>query len=167
MAAGLIAGALGALAAVLLSLPLHSPDDIFLNSLTIGVGASALAVAAGALWAALGRARLRVFEAAVGAGFLVTLVAALAGESLLSGLFAYAAPIAAVAFGAIGVLTPLIDARHAPAWSGAVALVVPLGLGAALVGQVDAERQALALPPTATATAATAVTATASAGKRA
>jgi hypothetical protein len=153
MAPGLIAGALGALAAVLLSLPLHSPDDIFLNSLTVGIGTGVLAVAAGALWAALGRARLRTFEAVVGAGFLATLAAAVLGESLLSGLVAYAGPLAAVAFGAIGFLTPMIDGRQLPSWSGATALVVPLGLGVALMGQVDAEREALALPPTASATA--------------
>ena len=165
MAPGLIAGALGALAAVLLSLPLHSPDDIFLNSLTVGLGTGVLAVAAGALWAALGRARLRTFEAMVGAGFLATLVAAFLGESLLSGLVAYAGPLAAVAFGAIGVLTPMIDAQRVPTWSGAAALVVPLGLGVALMGQVDTEREALALPSTASATSvAPGATSTATAG---
>ncbi|MFA7296323.1 MAG: YceI family protein [Dehalococcoidia bacterium] len=174
MAPGLIAGALGALAAVLLSLPLHSPDDIFLNSLTVGLGTGVLAVAAGALWSALGRARLRTFEAVVGTGFLATLVAAFLGESLLSGLVAYAAPLAAVAFGAIAVLTPMIDARRVPTWSGAVALVVPLGLGVALMGQVDTKREALALPSTAaaatstaTATASTSATAAASGTARA
>jgi hypothetical protein len=47
----------------------------------------------------------------------------------------------------------MIDGRQLPSWSGATALVVPLGLGVALMGQVDAEREALALPPTASATA--------------
>lgn len=160
MAPGLIAGALGALTAVLLSLPLHSPDDIFLNSLTVGIGAAALAVVGGAIWSMLGRARLRTFEAMVGAGSLLTLVAALLGESLLVGLVAYVGPLAAVAFGALGVLTPMLDARRLPAWSGAAALVVPLGLGVAFVGNVDAERESLALPPTASATAATSTAAT-------
>lgn len=163
MASGLIAGALGALAAVLLSLPLRSPDDIFFNSLTVGVGATALAVVGGALWAALGQARRRTFEAAVGGGFLLTLAAAALGESLLVGLVGYVGPLAAVAFGALGVLTPRIANRQLPALAGAGALAVPIGLGVAFMGNVDTERQALTLPPASSTPVAAASTAAASA----
>ena len=39
LAAGLIAGAVGALIASAVSLPLHSPDDVFFNTATVTIAA--------------------------------------------------------------------------------------------------------------------------------
>lgn len=164
MAPGLIAGAIGALLAVLLSLPLRSPDDIFLNSLTVAIGTGILAVVAGVLWSILGRGRTRTFLVVLGVGFILTLAASIAGQSLLEGLLAYAGPLAAVAFGATALLAPVLDGQRLPAWAGAAAVVVPLALGVALVGQVDAEREVLALPGTTSTPAASAPTSTAANG---
>jgi hypothetical protein len=165
MTPGLIAGAVGALLAVLLSLPLRSPDDVFFNALTVGIGASVLALVAGAAWATLGRGGrgVRAFQVSVGAGFLAAALAALGAETLLERTFAYAAPLAAVSFGSIAVLTPLLARRRLPTWSGAAALAVPLIAGFALGGIRDTTSEALRLPSM-TSTASTSSTATSAAG---
>jgi len=148
MVPGLIAGAVGALVAVLLSLPLQSPDDIFFNSLTVGLGGAVLALVAGAAWNAVQRSQnaVRTFELAIGAGFVLVVLAALGLETQLARSFSYIAPIAAVDFGAIAILTPMLAQRAIPMWAGAVAVVLPLALGAALMGQRDTQTAALALP---------------------
>jgi hypothetical protein len=155
MVPGLIAGGVGALIAVLLSLPLHSPDDIFFNSLTVALAGAVLALVAAVLWSAVQRSQnaVRTFELAIGAAFVLVVVAAFAIETQLAGAFAYIAPLAAVDFGASAILTPLLASRPVPAWAGPVAVVLPLVLGAALVGQRDTANAALALPGSTASTA--------------
>ena len=164
MVPGLIAGAVGALVAVLLSLPLQSPDDIFFNSLTVGLGGAVLALVAGAAWNAVQRSQnaVRTFELAIGAGFVLVVLAALGLETQLARSFSYIAPIAAVDFGAIAILTPMLAQRAIPMWAGAAAVVLPLALGAALMGQRDTQTAALALPSSTSMAATTATSTTAS-----
>ena len=66
MRAGIIAGSATAVAAVLLSLPLHAPSDTLFNSASVAAGAVAAGVIAGLLWGALpaGPLRLPRFAAA-------------------------------------------------------------------------------------------------------
>ncbi len=150
---GLGAGALAAAAAALLSLPLRSPDDAFFNTASVTLGALLVGLLAGLLWWALQRrARpLRAFAAWLLAGFVLVVAAALAFEAApsapLEGVAPFVLPLAALVFGAVGVLTPLV-ARPAlrPAWSGPAATAAALVLGVALAGQGDAPSGRLALP---------------------
>ncbi|RLT26144.1 MAG: hypothetical protein DWI48_06775 [Chloroflexi bacterium] len=164
MVPGLIAGAVGALIAVLLSLPLQSPDDIFFNSLTVGLGGTVLALIAGAVWNAVQRSSnaVRAFTLAMGAGFVLVVLAALGLETQMSRSFSYIAPIAAANFGAIVLLTPMLAQRAIPMWAGAVGVVLPLALGVALMSQHDTQTTALALPSSTSIAATTATSTTAS-----
>ncbi len=151
--AGLGAGALAAVAAAMLSLPLRSPDDAFFNTASVTLGALLLGLLAGLLWwAACRRARpLRRLAGWLLAGLVLVTVAVLAFEAApgapLEGVASFVLPLAALAFGVVGVLTPLL-ARPVlrPAWSGPSAAVVAMALGFALAGEGDAQSGRLALP---------------------
>ena len=151
--AGLAAGGLAAVAAALLSLPLRSPDDVFLNSATVTVGALLIGVAAGLhlWWWGEGTAAVRTLRLTLAGLFAVVLAGSLlldlTPSAPLAGLTRFAVPLAAVICLIVGLLTPLL-ARPAlrPAWTGAVSVLLALGLGLALVGQRDGESGALRLP---------------------
>lgn len=150
---GLGAGALAAVAAALVSLPLRSPDDAFFNTASITLGALLVGLLAGLAWQALYRRPhpLPAFAGWLAAGFALVALAALAFEAApgapLDGVATFVLPLAALVFAAVGVLTPLL-ARPVlrPVWSAPVATVVALALGMALAGQGDAQSGRLALP---------------------
>ena len=173
---GLLSGAIAAILAALLSLPLHSPDDVFFNTASVTIGALLAGLVAGGLRQALPQ---RTFLIAWGVAFLAVLGALAFGESQFERVLSFGAPIAAVVFlvtGAGVVWLPSLGIPKPPIVSGAI-VVIALALGIGLAGQGDAESGALALPPaptttvaasnapggTATATAATGSTAAAAA----
>lgn len=161
MIAAIVASVIGGMIAIALSLPLHSPDDVFFNTASVSIGALAAGLAAGALWRALA-GQLARFEAAMGALFVLGAGAAFAGEQVFAGMLAFALPLVAVVLGSIAGLTPMLARRTPPA--GAMAAVVPLlALGIALAGRGDAEVRALTLPPMASTPLAAAGTTTATA----
>ena len=157
MLAGLTAGAIAAIIAALVSLPLHSPVDSAFNSATVAVACLVLGLIAGVLWTRMGERPLMVFGA-LGALFVVVVIVAFVGNSLLDRFLSFVLPLAAIAFVICALLTPLLSSYFSKpdlgwkSWGPAtVAVVAALVVGFALITQGDAESGELALPPPPTA----------------
>ena len=157
MTQGLTGGAVAAVVAVLVSLPLHSPNDALFNTLFLAIGALLVGAAAGVLWLLLVRGpnpRLRflflwvlVFGGAIAIAFALS--------TRLDRAVSFGVPIAAIIFGIVGVSVMLRE-RLRPLSNWRVALVsvaVASALGGALITQGDQESGELSLPPRATKTA--------------
>jgi len=146
---GIIPGAIAAIVASLVSLPLESPDDAFLNTGTVTIGALIAGLAIGAVWAALD-GKVAVYAGLVGAAFVAAVAIAAISESQLSGSFKFVVPLAAIVFGCCGLLTPLTDRLLVPAQlrlgGSGIALAAALALGLSLAGQGDAESGHLSFP---------------------
>jgi polyisoprenoid-binding protein YceI len=163
MIIGILSGAIAAIIASLLSLPLRSPDDAFFNTASVTIGALIAGVVAGGLRQALPQ---RTFIIVWGAAFLATVGAlAVAESAVFERMLSFGAPIAAVVFLVTGfgvvALTNAGLARLPMIAGGAAVAALAIGLG--LAGQGDGESGALALPaapasPAATGTAAAATT---------
>ena len=149
MRAALLAGAVASVAASLVSLPLRSPHDGLLNAGSVTIGTLALAFAAGRLRRALGgRANAGLlFAAAMGAGFLAWTGVAFAAETQLTRMVSFTVPLAAIAFGGIALLTPLVAPIASRRWVALGAVIVAVAVGAALAGEGDAPSGRLELPP--------------------
>ena len=163
MLAGLTAGAIAAIIAALVSLPLHSPVDSAFNSATVAVACLVLGLIAGVLWARMGERPLMAFGI-LSVLFVVVLIVALVGNSLLDRFLSFVLPLAAIAFVICALLTPLLSSYFSKpdlgwkSWVPAtVAVVAALVVGFALITQGDAESGELALPPPPTAAPAAAV----------
>ena len=155
MRAALLAGAIASIAAALVSLPLRSPHDGLLNAGSVITGALVLALAGGYLWRALsGRANAPLlFAAAMGGGFLAWVGVAFAAETQLARMVSFTVPLAAIAFGGIALLTPLLAPIASRRWVALAALALAVAVGAALAGNGDAPSGRLELPPRAAAIA--------------
>ena len=158
MLAGLTAGAIAAIIAVLVSLPFHSPVDSAFNSATVAVACLVLGLIAGVLWNRWGERPLLV-NGVLGALFVLVLVVAFVGNSLLDRFLSFVLPLAAIAFVVCIALTPLLASYFRrpdlgwKSWTPAgVAVIAALVLGFGLITQGDAESGELALPPPPTAT---------------
>ncbi|MGE3856715.1 MAG: YceI family protein, partial [Dehalococcoidia bacterium] len=171
MLIGLLSGAIAAIVAALLSLPLHSPDDAFFNTASVVIGALLAGVVAGGLRQALPQ---RTFIIVWSAAFLATIGALVIAENaLFERMLSFGAPIAAVVFFITGfgvvALTTMGVSRLPLVSAGAAVVAIALGLG--LAGQGDGESGELSLPAapaTATGTAAsTAAAATSTAASAA
>ena len=163
MLAGLTAGAIAAIIAALVSLPLHSPVDSAFNSATVAVACLVLGLITGLLWARMGDRPLMAYGL-LAALFIVVLIVAFVGNSLLDRFLSFVLPLAAIAFVICALLTPLLSSyfsRPNLGWKSwgptVVSVVVALVVGFALITQGDAESGELALPPPPTAAPATAV----------
>ena len=152
MLAGLTAGSVAAAMAVLVSLPLRSPSDTLLNSASVALACLLSGLAAGALWLAVRQSSrpTAYFLAAWSVLFLPAAIAVvLIGRSQLDHFVAFAVPLAAIAYVAIGALTVFIDS-YIPRlrwWQAGAAVVVALAIGIGLVNQTDQESGQLELPP--------------------
>ena len=152
MFAGLTAGAVAAVVAVLVSLPLRSPSDTLLNSASVALVSLLAGALAGLLWLALKRTSrptlgfLAVWSAIVLPASAVVLII---GQSQLDGFVSFALPLALIIYVTTGVLTVAI-ARYLPGfswWYAVVAVVIALAAGFGLVTQSDQESGRLELPP--------------------
>lgn len=147
----LLAGAVAAVVAALVSLPLHSPHDALLNSASVTWGVLALALVSGLAYRRLGRApnATRRFAVVMVVGFLVWVAVAFAIGTMLTRMVSFSVPLAAIAFGGIGVLTPLLSRTpFAARWPVVVvALVIAAAIGIGFAGQGDQESGRLELPP--------------------
>ena len=159
MLAGLTAGAIAAIIAALVSLPLHSPVDSAFNSATVAVACLVLGLIAGLLWNRWGERPLLI-NGVLGALFVVVLIVAFVGNSLLDRFLSFVLPLAAIAFVVCALLTPLLSSYFRrpnlgwKSWTPAtVAVIAALVVGFALITQGDAESGELALPPPPSATA--------------
>lgn len=149
MRAALLAGAIASVAAALVSLPLRSPHDGLLNTGSVTTGSLVLALASGYLWRALSeRARAPLlFAAAMGAGFLAWVGVAFAAETQLARMVSFTAPLAAIVFGGVALLTPMLAPIASRRWVALAAVAVAVAVGAAFAGNGDAASGRLELPP--------------------
>ena len=148
---GVIAGSIASLVAVLVSLPLRSPDDALLNSATVMVATVIAGVVAGLLWRALANRARRwlIFAVLWALGFVLAVLFAVAGETQLDRMVSFSVPLAAIVFPLIGVLTVIL-ARWGIAsrwWVRAAVLVIAIGIGVGLSGRGDEKSGRLELPP--------------------
>ena len=148
---GVIAGSIASLVAVLVSLPLRSPDDALLNSATVMVATVIAGGVAGLLWRALANSARRwpLFAVLWALGFVLAVLFAVAGETQLDRMVSFTVPLAAIVFPLIGVLTVIL-ARWGIAsrwWVTAAVLTVALGVGVGLSGRGDEKSGRLELPP--------------------
>lgn len=165
--AGLTAGAIAAIIAALVSLPLHSPLDSAFNSATVMAATLLAGLLAGALWRSYDT-RPAFYGGLLAAAFVAVAVLLGVGNLWLERLASFGIPLAAIALGVSGVLTPSlarIDSVRRQWAALAVAGPVSLVIGLGLVTQGDAASGDLALPerptPAAVALPATPPTATA------
>ena len=149
--AGLTAGSVAAIAAVLVNLPLEAPTDTYFNSAPVMAGSLAVGLGAGVLWRALdGRGRRpAILLVSMTLAFGLVAVMAVAGETQMERSVSYIVPLAAIVFGLTGALTLLLlRARVSlPRWGTALIVLLAIGLGIALAGQGDQESGRLELPP--------------------
>ena len=148
--AGVIAGSIAAIVASLVSLPLRSPVDSVFNTATIALASLVVGIASGLLWAALDwkPRRMLIFDAVLAVAFIVVVVIAAIGNSVLERLASFTIPLAAIVFVLVGVLTPSMRGLS-PGVSRALAVILLIAatvLGAALMGQGDTESGELSLP---------------------
>ena len=147
----LLAGALAAVVAALVSLPLHSPHDALLNSASVTWGVLALALASGLVYRRLSRVpnAERRFAVVMAVGFVVWVAVAFAIGTMLTRMVSFSVPLAAIAFGGVAVLTPLLArVPLAARWPVVVvAFVIAAAVGVGLAGQGDQESGRLELPP--------------------
>ena len=149
--AGLTAGSVAAIAAVLANLPLEAPTDTYFNSAPVMAGALAVGLGAGVLWRALdGRGhRPAILLVSMTLAFGLVAVMAVAGETQMERSVSYIVPLAAIVFGLTGALTLLLlRANVALPWRvTGLAVLLAIGLGIALAGHGDQESGRLELPP--------------------
>jgi peptidoglycan/LPS O-acetylase OafA/YrhL len=153
---GLTGGSIAAVAAALVSLPLHSPNDVLFGTVPIVAGSLLLGLAAGAVWTRLasGPNPKSRFALIWLAAFAVSVVAMAVVDSWLDRMLSFGAPLAATNFVVTGAFTlsapgvPFLRSR----WLTAIGFLIALAVGLGLAGQGDQESGRLELPPRATGT---------------
>ena len=151
MLAGLVAGSITAIVAALVSIPLRSPDDIFLNSATVVVGTLATGTVIGLIWRIIRDRQGRIFwlSGSLVAGFALASLFAMVGETQLDQFARFVLPLAAIVLLLVGVLTPLVAGSSVleRRWLVPVTVMFALATGIALAGQGDERSGRLELPP--------------------
>ncbi len=148
--AGLTAGAVAAIVASLVQLPLHSPTDVVFNSLTVTAGSLVAGLLSGALWATARDSgfRRRLFFAVWLVLFGVVAGAAAAGDTQVDRMVSFVVPLAAIVMATTGIGTPVLsDSGRLGLLAAAIAVAAAVGVGAGLATQGDAESGRLELPP--------------------
>ena len=152
MISGLTAGAVAAIVAVLVSLPLRSPSALLFNSATVCLAALLAGALAGIIWLAVRRSQRPAIRFLV-AWSVIFLPAAtlvvLLGRTQLDHFVSFAVPLALIIYFIAGILTIAIPI-YLPRlrwWCAAGAFVVALALGFGLITQTDQESGRLELPP--------------------
>ena len=151
MTQGLTGGAVAAVVAALVSLPLHSPNDALFNTLAVAIASLVVGLAAGVLWSLLSGGhspRLRfglLWLIAIG----VVIGIAFGMNTQLDRSVSFGVPLAAIIFGLVGASMYLQAClRLLDSWRVAIiGVVVALALGGALATQGDQESGRLELPP--------------------
>jgi hypothetical protein len=151
MIAGLTTGSIAAVVAVLVSLPLRSPDDILLNSATVMIGSLLAGLLAGVVWRLVGNkpTRPRRFALIWTAIFAVVALITLGGETQLERFIAFVLPLAAIVFALSALLIIVIEGVPLCRtwWSAVATVLLALALGIGLAGQGDEKSGDLQLPP--------------------
>ena len=149
--AGTSAGIGAGIVVVLVSLPLHSPDDALFNTAAIAVVSIIVSVGLALVWAKVSRRRSRTltFACICTAGLLLAALAAQIVETYqqLERTVSFIVPLAALQFGLTTLLAPVFSrARSVSPWLLAALLATILGLGFGLVTQGDQQSGRLELP---------------------
>ena len=151
MTQGLTGGAVAAVVAALVSLPLHSPNDALFNTLAVAIASLVVGLAAGVLWSLLSGGhspRLR-FGLLWLIALAVVIGIAFGMNTQLDRSVSFGVPLAAIIFGLVGASMYLQAClRLLDSWRVAIiGVVVALALGGALATQGDQESGRLELPP--------------------
>ena len=151
MTQGLTGGAVAAVVAALVSLPLHSPNDALFNTLAVAIASLVVGLAAGVLWSLLsgGHSPRLWFGLLWLIAIAVVIGIAFGMNTQLDRSVSFGVPLAAIIFGLVGASMYLQAClRLLDSWRVAVVgVVVALALGGALVTQGDQESGRLELPP--------------------
>ena len=152
MNAGITAGALAAIVAVLVSLPLKSPDDSLLNSASVAVASLIVGLISGLMWKMLvnTEGRPKKFGILWGVSSLTVgamLLSAFAVQ--LDNLIPFALPLVVIVCTITGVLTPLFGRDPSPLrwWVAPAAVAVVLALAIPLANVGDEESGEAGAPP--------------------
>ena len=136
--AGLAAGSVGAIAASLIALPIHTPDELVANSLTITIAALVIGALSGLLWRRIRATSnaTRTFALTMVGAFIVTMMAvAIIDQTALDRFIPYAAAVSLVIFLSVGLLTPVFSRAVVPAWVAVIPVVLALLVGLGLFGR--------------------------------
>ena len=151
MTQGLTGGAVAAVVAALVSLPLHSPNDALFNTLAVAIASLVVGLAAGVLWSLLpgGHSPRLRFGLLWLIAITVVIGIAFGMNTQLDRSVSFGVPLTAIIFGLVGASMYLQAClRLLDSWRVAIiGVVVALALGGALVTQGDQESGRLELPP--------------------
>ncbi len=143
--------------ALVVGLPLTSPDDLLGNTASVAVLSNAGAIALAIIWAyapGTPAQRTRFYATACVALYVLTVVTALLVESVgeISNAVSYVVPIASVVFVSTAVFTPIIDRSTGKGTSLSLGLFLSIAtLAAGIIMAVNevgfTEPPSLSLPP--------------------
>ena len=143
--------------ALVVGLPLTSPDDLLGNTASVAIMSNAGAVALAIIWACApgaGARKVRFYTTVCIGLFLLTVVIALLVESAgeISNTVSYVVPIASVIFVSTAVFTPIIDRSMGKGASLSLGLLLSIAtLTAGIIMAVNevgfTEPPSLSLPP--------------------
>lgn len=136
--AGLAAGSVGAIAAALIALPIHTPDELVANSLTITIVALVIGTLSGLLWRrirATANATRTFALTMVGAFIIMMMAAAIIDQTALDRFIPYAGAVSLVILLSIGLLTPAFSRAVVPAWVVLIPVVIAVAVGFGLFGR--------------------------------
>lgn len=152
MNAGITAGAIAAIIAVLVSLPLKSPDDVLLNSASVGIASLLVGLVSALMWRMLINTEKRIKNYAI----LWAVSSVTVGSMLISAfavqldnLVPFALPLTIIVCLVTGVLTPILGRDPSPLkwWAAPAAVAVALALAIPLAEVGDEPSGRLQLPP--------------------
>lgn len=152
MNAGITAGAMAAIIAVLVSLPLKSPNDVLLNSATVGIASLLVGLLSALMWRMLINTEKRVKNYVI----LWAVSSVTVGSMLISAfavqldnLVPFALPLTIIVCIVTGVLTPIFGRDPSPLkwWAAPAAVALTLALAIPLAEVGDEPSGRLELPP--------------------
>ena len=155
MLAGIAAGGIATILAILISLPLVAPHDGLFNSATVALAGLPVSLLAGLTWR-IARRRNQAAPAALFVIIWLIIAVALTGTALylmssnqLENYLAFTLTLAAVMFGitALGALTLHRYVPQMPWWIAPLLILIALTLGWALREMGDQPGGGLELPP--------------------
>jgi hypothetical protein len=150
ISAGLGVGSIAAIIAVLVSLPLESPDDIIFNAASVGFAAIGFGALTGFMWHS-SKSDLPVSRAYLASSLgLIVAALAVAGAAQMEfdDAVTFTVPLALISSVIPVVGTPIAaKSEKFQNWNYLVLVVVAVVLSIVLAGQGDQEPGSLSLPP--------------------